>query len=166
MVQSPPRAPKISQLVHMLLSYDCVYMNVNWIDLFCRALTMVCDIWTDRLSGLFLSQVLKYSTLSLGDSLFWKQQDWRRGPILFPKHSVLYCNTHDCKHQTVYGFKSIQPLMNLRWYMCRNMYVNAPNMPVQAPMLGLTRHEMNTPYIHVSPSFMVIYPIVININNM
>jgi hypothetical protein len=50
--------------------------------------------------------------------------------------------------------------------MCRNMYVNAPNMLVQAPMLGLTRHEMNTLYIHVSSSFMVIYPIVININNV
>jgi hypothetical protein len=48
-------------------------------------------------------------------------------------------------------------------YMYNN---NAPNMLVQAPMLGLTRHEMNTLYMHVSPSFMVIYRIVININNI
>jgi hypothetical protein len=37
-------------------------------------------------------------------------------------------------------------------------------MLVQASMLGLTPHEVNTLYIHVSTSFMVIYPIVININ--
>ena len=43
---------------------------------------------------------------------------------------------------------------------------NALNMLVQAPMLGLTRPEMNMLHIHVSLSFMVIYPIVTNINNI
>jgi hypothetical protein len=47
------------------------------------------------------------------------------------------------------------------------MYINnAPNMLGQAAMLGLTRHEMITLYIHVSSSFMVIYHTVMNINNI
>ena len=47
------------------------------------------------------------------------------------------------------------------------MYNNsAPNTLVQAPMLRLTRHEMSALYIHVSSSFMAIYPIVMNINNI
>jgi hypothetical protein len=115
---------------------------------------MVCDVWTDRLSGLFPSHVLQYNTLRFGESFFFwgggKKQTRRRGPILFPKRSTLYCNAHDYKPQTVYGFKSIQRLMNLRWCMCRHVYVyaqqNALNMLVQAPTLGLTRPEMNTAY--------------------
>ena len=52
----------------------------------------------------FPSRVLKYeyNTLSFGDGLFWKKQTWRGGLILFSKRSVLYCNTHDCRHQTVW----------------------------------------------------------------
>jgi len=84
---------------------------------------MVCDIWNDKFSGFFPSHVLQNNTLSFVDSLFWKKQAWRRGPILLPKRSALYWNAHDCKHQTVYGFKSLQRLMNLRWCMFRNMYV-------------------------------------------
>jgi hypothetical protein len=52
-------------------------------------------------------------------------------------------------------------------YVCMYVYVhtfssyyNAPNMLVQAPMLGLTRCDMSTLYIRVSPSFVVVYPIV------
>jgi hypothetical protein len=38
---------------------------------------------------------------------------------------------------------------------------NALNMLVQAPMLGLTRCDMNTLYIRVSASFVVVYPVVV-----
>lgn len=60
--------------------------------------------------------------------LFRKKQTWKRGPIL-PRYVGCYISLHTMENtkESVYGFKWLQPWLNLQWYTCVRMYVHFLN---------------------------------------